>query len=279
VNGVHDMGGMHNLGPLEVERDEPWFHHPWERRAFALTLATGALGEWNLDMSRFARERIPAAEYLVASYYEKWLLGMERLLVERGLVTPEEMDVCLRSPAPDGVGGRTSNIDHDGTRNGVHDRTTGAVHDRASKPVHGRTSGAGEPLQQLPAAQVAGALPARGHPRLLTQGEVGERLRRGSPTRVDADVGARFAAGDRIVTRNEHPAGHTRLPRYARGRNGVIERDHGVFVFADAHAMGRGPQPQHLYNVRFTAWELWGEAASARDSVCLDLWEAHLRAP
>jgi hypothetical protein len=92
MNGVHDMGGMHGMGPIEPEANEPVFHHEWERRAFAITMATGFLGEWNIDMSRYARERMPAAEYLATSYYEHWLWGLERLLVERGLLTQAEID-------------------------------------------------------------------------------------------------------------------------------------------------------------------------------------------
>ena len=62
MNGVHDMGGMHGLGPVEIERAEPVFHHEWERRAFALTMASGFIGEWNIDMGRFAREQMPPGE-------------------------------------------------------------------------------------------------------------------------------------------------------------------------------------------------------------------------
>jgi len=92
VNGVHDMGGMHGFGPVVAEADEPVFHAEWERRAFALTLAAGFLGEWNIDMSRWAREQMPPARYLAASYYEHWLWGLEHLLVERGLLTREEIE-------------------------------------------------------------------------------------------------------------------------------------------------------------------------------------------
>src|SRR5262245_44318648 len=98
----------------------------------------------------------------------------------------------------------------------------------------------------------------------------------GDRFRMSADVPATFKAGDRVRARNIHPVGHTRLPRYARGRVGVIEGDHGVFVFADASGNGLGKIAQHLYTVRFTARELWGEAASPRDAVYLDLWDAHL---
>src|SRR5918994_5282921 len=91
MNGGHDLGGMHGLGPIEPEADEPVFHHAWEKRVFALTLATGALGRWSIDMGRHARERQHPADYLRHSYYENWLAGLEKLLVERGLVSAEEL--------------------------------------------------------------------------------------------------------------------------------------------------------------------------------------------
>jgi nitrile hydratase beta subunit len=91
VNGVHDMGGMDGFGRVEPHPGEPVFHADWERRTFALTLAMGATGEWNLDASRFAREDVPPREYLSRTYYEIWLAGLERLAAERGLVAPEEL--------------------------------------------------------------------------------------------------------------------------------------------------------------------------------------------
>jgi nitrile hydratase len=94
--------------------------------------------------------------------------------------------------------------------------------------------------------------------------------------RLSDEVPPRFRQGDRVVARNNHPAGHTRLPRYARGKRGVIHRDHGVFIFADANAMGLGKKPQHLYSVGFAATELWGPSASSRDSINIDLWDDHL---
>jgi nitrile hydratase subunit beta len=102
VNGVHDMGGAHGFGPVEREPDEPVFHAEWERRAFALTLAMGATGEWTLDASRFARESLAPARYLSSTYYEIWLAGLERQLAERGLVAPDEIEAgrALRPTPP-----------------------------------------------------------------------------------------------------------------------------------------------------------------------------------
>lgn len=85
-----------------------------------------------------------------------------------------------------------------------------------------------------------------------------------------------FAVGDRVLVKNEHPEGHTRAPRYVRGRQGVVQRDQGVHVFPDTNAMGLGHKPQHCYSVRFNATELWGERANPRDRVYVDLFDDYL---
>jgi nitrile hydratase beta subunit len=91
MNGVHDMGGLHGFGLVQLVQDEPLFHAPWERRALGLTLAMGATGQWNIDQSRSARESLPPATYLGSPYYRIWILGLERLMLQRGLVTDEEL--------------------------------------------------------------------------------------------------------------------------------------------------------------------------------------------
>lgn len=110
----------------------------------------------------------------------------------------------------------------------------------------------------------------------LEADRVPEVLRKGSSARIDAPIPARFQPGERVRTRNIHPVGHTRLPRYARGKLGVIDRDHGVFIFPDAHAHGGGAKPQHCYSVRFTAQEIWGPQGDERGSIYIDLWDDHL---
>jgi nitrile hydratase subunit beta len=112
--------------------------------------------------------------------------------------------------------------------------------------------------------------------RALSAEQIRAILRERRASKLDDDVAPRFHVGDRVVTRNIHPAGHTRLARYARGKRGEVALDHGVWVFADASGDGRGRIPQHCYSVRFTARELWGDAAPARDAVHLDLWDDHL---
>lgn len=86
----------------------------------------------------------------------------------------------------------------------------------------------------------------------------------------------RFSIGQRVRVRNLQPSGHTRLPRYARGKAAGVVSQHGAHVVPDASAHGKGDMPQHLYTVRFAAPELWGERANPRDSVHLDLWESYL---
>ncbi len=158
MNGIHDMGGIHGLGPIAPEQNEPVFHAPWEGRVFALLQATLAWGRWPGDAVRQEIERMPAADYLRARYYEKWL----------------------------------------------------------------------------------------------------------------------FSITETTVTRNIHPLKHTRLPRFARGKPGVIIALLGAHVFPDMSAVFQGENAQPLYTVKFQARTLWGEAANPRDTVCLDLWEDYL---
>jgi nitrile hydratase len=92
MNGVHDMGGMDGFGKVEIEPNEPVFHAKWEGRVMALVRAMGAAGAFNIDTSRFYREALPPHIYLGSSYYKKWLLGLQDLLVDKGYVAPEEVE-------------------------------------------------------------------------------------------------------------------------------------------------------------------------------------------
>jgi nitrile hydratase len=103
---------------------------------------------------------------------------------------------------------------------------------------------------------------------MFTQGRFAGRNRAGAAPR--------FRVGQRVRSRNMNPIGHTRLPRYARGRFGMITRDYGVFPFPDAIAHYLPDRPQHVYSVRFDARELWGEQAKPQDKVYLDLWDEYL---
>lgn len=103
MNGAADMGGMMGFGPVKPEPENgPKFHAPWESRALAITLAMGATGQWNIDMSRSARESLPPPQYLAKSYYEIWLAGLEKLMAERGLVSADEIEAgrMLHPPKP-----------------------------------------------------------------------------------------------------------------------------------------------------------------------------------
>ncbi|RZF27279.1 nitrile hydratase subunit beta [Paraburkholderia sp. UYCP14C] len=102
MNGAQDLGGMQSFGPIRPETDALIFHADWERRVLAITLAMGALGKWNIDMSRAARESLPPAQYLASSYFEIWFEGLKKLLLETGLATTEEIanGVSSRSGVP-----------------------------------------------------------------------------------------------------------------------------------------------------------------------------------
>jgi nitrile hydratase beta subunit len=215
MNGVHDMGGMDGFGPVVREANEPVFHAGWERRLFAMVnLAMRAAGV-NIDEFRHAIERIPPGKYLASSYYERWLAALETLLVERGIITREELLAKFDDPAE--VGG----------------------------------------------AEIAIAV------RTVDPDAIKEKRRAKSPR-------ARFLKGDTVRARNINPSGHTRVPRYVRGKRGVIARDWGVFVFPDTNAHHAGTKPQHCYSVEFAARELWGRSGNARERLLIDLWEDYL---
>jgi nitrile hydratase len=111
---------------------------------------------------------------------------------------------------------------------------------------------------------------------LLTPDLVPVVVASGASARVAAPVAPRFRVGDRVRVRNHQPTTHTRLPSYLRCRVGTVEHDHGVFAFPDTHAHGLGEQPQHCYSVRFPAREVWGPAASERDTLRVDLFDDYL---
>ena len=128
-------------------------------------------------------------------------------------------------------------------------------------------------------AEIENGRPAKGTQKAvppLTAGKVAAWFANGNPKRRDVAVAPKFQAGQRVRARNINPPTHTRLPRYARGKLGIIERDHGVFVFPDSNAQGLGEKPQHVYSVRFAARELWGEQAPPKDTVIVAMWDDYL---
>jgi nitrile hydratase len=218
MNGVHDMGGMQGMGPLVREQNEPTFHHPWEGRVYAINRALRTRdGAWSLDAHRHGIERLPPADYLRMTYYERWTDLLARTLLETGLATQSEIETG--QPADPGQ-------------------------------THA--------IPRLTAASVPSTIDLR------------------PSARRDVRSPAHFTVGQRVRARNMHPIGHTRLPRYARGKTGIVVRDRGVYLFPDTHAHDRGENPEHLYSVRFAARELWGDSASSRDSVYLDMWDTYL---
>jgi nitrile hydratase len=208
---------MHGFGPIVREENEPLFHAEWEGRVCAMDRLVLKRGYFTLDAHRLDIERMAPADYLRASYYERWLTSLVSILMAQGIFTGEELDARI----------------------GLVRRHPDAKPDPAA---------------------IAARPPA-------------PSARSGPATRPTA---SRFAVGDAVSTRNIHPVGHTRLPRYARGKRGIIERLHGAQTFPDTNAHGLGEQAQPLYTVRFTADELWGESAEPSATVSLELWESYL---
>ena len=106
--------------------------------------------------------------------------------------------------------------------------------------------------------------------------EIIEKQRKSRSFRVDEDIAPKFKPGDAITVRNIHPKTHTRIPRYVRSKRGVIDRDHGVFIFPDTHAQFQGTKPPHVYSVMFAAQELWGPDARSQDKLYLALWDDYM---
>jgi nitrile hydratase len=215
MDGVHDMGGMDGFGKIEPEPNEPPFHAPWEGRVLAMQRSMGYAGAWHVDHLRFAQERLAPTTYLTASYYQRWQLGIEKNVVERGYATLEELK-------------------------------TG----HALQP--------GKPLKRKLTSDVVGASLASSS---FHRQQQGPQL---------------YKPGDRVRTKNIHPITHTRLPRYARDKLGVVERCHGCHMYPDSVAVDRGDDPQWLYTVVFTSRELWGPDADSTLTISIEAFEPYL---
>ena len=217
MNGIHDIGGMDNIGPVNIEKDEPVFHDDWERKVYAMTLATMGAGIFVTDEVRYMTETIPPRDYLTFTYYEKWLYSLEQMMLQKNVVARDELD-SGRVTAPE------------------------------------------------MAAGIEAASPER------MQYGMNNRI----PVFVDTDIPPKFKTGDEIIARNINPLHHTRIPRYIRGRRGVVGMHHGIFLLPDTNAHGGPDKPQHVYNVRFSARELWGEETPANDSLYIDLFDDYM---
>lgn len=204
------------FGPIKNIPNDPNFHAEWEARVFALTLAVGATGSWNLDISRHARESLPPAHYLSASYYRIWLDALEKLMLDADLVNEKELK-------------------------------------------EGKS-----------------AIPAKPVKNILKANHVLPAMMAGTPYEREVEVAQKFAVGDTVVAKNMNPSTHTRIPRYVRGKTGVVDKIHGAHVYPDSNAQRLGENPQWLYRVKFTAQEIWGEGHSSKDLIYVDLWEPYL---
>lgn len=215
MNGVHDLGGMHGFGPVDIESGKKLFHAEWEKRVFGMTVACGFLGVWNIDQSRSAREAMEPGEYLQTGYYQHWLHGLESLLVKRGLLTACEM----KNKKPDSI-----------------------------------------EKVAVPADRVAAILTS------------------GGPADCTSATQPQYKTGETIVLKNHHPQGHTRAPRFIRGKRGVIHRYHGSHVLPDVSSQSEGVKTgAHLYSVRFEAVELWGENGDHNGAVYVDVFEPYIQ--
>jgi nitrile hydratase len=206
------MGGMQDMGPIAPEKDAPIFHAEWERRAFALFVATDV--QWPYRRTQI--ELIPPADYLRMSYYEKWLTALVPILTKTGMASAAEIE-------------------------------SGKVLNGVNTKWH-----------------------------VLSVADVAARIQPISPTSGTITALSQLHIGQCVRARNLNPLGHTRLPRYVRGKIGTIERDGGIEELQDTETRGLGEKQQHVYTVRFAARELWGEQANPRDFVYADLWEGYL---
>lgn len=224
MNGIHDMGGMHGFGSIPQETGDSVFHEPWQGRMFGIALALGPQGIYDPNGMRFDLESMGPAEYLGSSYYQRWLLVTERVLIAKGVLTREELDAKMDSlkKQPQAAPPRQEDTQS-------RDRMLRLVYDR--KSLHRET----------------GVVP-------------------------------RFRVGDSVIVRNVHSRGHSRLPRYVRGKRGVIFRIHGVHDIPDSDLEDSDTkaQPQPLYNVRFEGQELWGESTEAHETLHIDMWESYI---
>lgn len=204
MNGIHDVGGMDGFALPVRDPDEPVFKYEWEALVFGANMVFR--GPWPVDRRRFEVESMPPVLYVNTPYFGRWLWRFEKLLIEGGFATEEE----LRNPEG--------------------------------------------PMGPVPDFQP-----------FVSQA-------------VDQTIPPRFQVGDAVMVKNEHPMGHTRVPRYARGRRGTIHLDHGVYDLPDNLAHDLGPNPQHCYSVVFSASELWGARADPRDRLYMDLFDDYLEA-
>ena len=242
------MGGRFGYGPLNLdnvklkghENKSNVFDKPWHAKVWAFAHLTGALGIWNLDVSRRFRESLPINDYVNFSYYEKWLAALTNILVFYKLVTEAELKKVVEE---------TINKERSGLK--------------TDEPKNKKCMG--NPNWDAP-DRIA----------------VMKTLGWGGGSERESELKPKFLNGEKVETifGNPNPdvkGGHTRLPGYAMGREGIIYAYRGVHVFPDKNAHGFGEEPQPLYTVEFSSRDLFGKDAEAYHKVFLDCWEPYLR--
>jgi nitrile hydratase beta subunit len=224
MRGIHDIGGMHGLGPIETEENEPPFHAPWEGRMHGIAVTCQVSGVNTTPEQRTTIEKMSPALYLSTTYYEKWLYAYETILADKGIVSRKELETRVAEQA-------------------------------AAKMVEHPP----EPAE-------------------LT--EYGKTLRHvlytGTPHDRPIDAAPQFKTGDKVRAKLIQANHHTRLPGFTMGKTGTIEVHHGAHCQHEALATGGGELADHLYAVKFTSNELWGEDGTDGDAVFVDLFEMYL---
>jgi nitrile hydratase len=206
---INDVGGLTGFGPVP-DRDEPSpFPQEWNRTICGLVMAYSATGRATEATIRDAVDRMAPADYLQASPWERWVVGLTAIAVEHGVVTSEELVARAGGPVPVSTPREDVPPDHEVLRSGAT-------------------------LEQV------------------------------------------FEPGARVRVREWHPHGHTRCPRYAQGRTGVVVRRNTPHALPDLEVATGEQRLEPTYCVRFTARELWGEGASDNESVHLDLYASYL---
>lgn len=220
---------MDGFGPILIEKDEPVFHTAWEARTRALSQVTRNCKFSFIDEGRHYIERINPAYYIAASYYQKWLLRMETVLIEKGVITAQELEGKMielssnGSPPRDALGPirNVKPLEPSARRQLTHEPTSGTEH-------------------------------------------------------PEGPIEVKYPPGTVVRGKCSSPLGHTRIPRYVRGKKGVVEAVHGLFYLPDVRVHEGRLLYQPVYRVRFEARELWGQDASPQDKLYIELWEDYL---
>ena len=224
MDGIHDFGGKHGFGEVEIDDYPAGFVERWHGAVFTMVNAAFYCGAAkNTDHFRHSVERIDPVSYLTDGYYGRWLGGVETMLVEAGVISQEELDAKAQA-----LGAST------------HARV-------AARPLVKPDKFDGAP-------------------------DV-----RSASSKRELERAPKFAPGDQVSTRATASAGHTRLPAYARGVVGVVERYQGAWVLPDAAAHGQ-QGVDHLYSIRFPLETLFAANNSEpATEVYLDLFESYLQ--